>query len=43
MGKEEGLIIGTIIFAVLGVIAGIVFYVYIGMKSPAPAKSANRK
>ena len=43
MSKETGIIVGSIIFAVLGVIAAIVFFVYIGMKSPPQAVSANRK
>ena len=43
MSKESGLIIGSVIFAVLGVIAAIVFYIYIGMKSPQQAVAANRK
>ena len=43
MSKESGLIIGSVIFAVLGVIAAIVFYIYIGMKSPLQAVAANRK
>ena len=43
MGKETGLLIGTVIFAVLGVIAAIVFFWYVGRKSPEHAKSANRK
>lgn len=43
MSKESGLVIGTVIFAVLGVIAAVVFYIYIGMKSPQQAVSANRK
>ena len=43
MGKETGIIVGSVIFAVLGVIAAIVFFVYIGMKSPPQAVSANRK
>ena len=43
MGKETGIIIGSIVFAALGVIAAIVFFVYIGMKSPPQAVSANRK
>ena len=43
MSKESGIIIGSIIFASLGIIAAIVFFVYIGMKSPPQAVSANRK
>ena len=43
MSKESGLIIGSIIFLVLGVVATIVFYVYVGMKSPPQAVSANRQ
>lgn len=43
MGKETGLIVGSVIFLVLGVIAAIVFYIYIGMKSPQQAVAANRK
>ena len=43
MGKETGIIIGSIVFAALGVIAAIVFFVYIGMKSPPQAVSSNRK
>lgn len=35
--------IGTMVFVVLGVLAAIGFFVYIGMKSPAQAVSANRK
>jgi len=41
--KENGLLIGTIVFAVLGVIATIVFYVYVGAKSPQQHKAANRQ
>lgn len=37
------MIIGTMVFVVLGVLAAIGFFVYIGMKSPAQAVSANRK
>ena len=43
MGKETGIIIGSIVFAALGIIAAIVFFIYIGMKSPPQAVSANRK
>ena len=41
--KETGLLIGTAIFAVLGVIATIVFYVYVGAKSPMQHRAANRQ
>ena len=43
MSKEAGLIIGTIIFAVLGVVAGIAFHIYVGMRSPAANKRANQR
>jgi len=43
MSKESGLIVGSIIFLVLGVVATIVFYVYVDMKSPPQAVSANRQ
>ena len=39
----NGLIIGSVIFLVLGILAGVAFYVYVGMKSPSSTKSANRK
>lgn len=43
MSKTDGLLIGTIVFVILGIIAAVVFYIYIGMKSPTQAVSANRK
>ena len=43
MSKTDGLLIGTIVFAILGIIAAVIFYIYIGMKSPTQAVSANRK
>lgn len=42
MSKEEGLVIGTIIFLFLGVAAALAFYVYVGMRSPIATKAANR-
>ena len=41
--KESGLLIGTAIFAVLGVVATIAFYVYVGAKSPMQHRAANRQ
>jgi hypothetical protein len=35
--------VGSVIFIVLGAVAAAVFFVYIGMKSPPQAVSANRK
>ena len=43
MSKESGLLIGTLVFVILGVVAAIVFYSYIKMKSPAHAVAANRQ
>jgi hypothetical protein len=43
MSKESGLIVGSLIFLVLGIIAAVVFYIYIGTKSPHQHVSANRK
>lgn len=43
MSKESGLIVGSIIFLVLGVVATIAFFVYVGMKSPPQAVKANRQ
>lgn len=43
MSKESGLIVGSIIFLVLGVVATIAFFVYVGMKSPPQAVAANRQ
>jgi hypothetical protein len=43
MSKESGLIMGSFIFLFLGVVAAVVFYIYVGMKSPLQAKSANRQ
>jgi len=43
MSKEAGLIIGTIIFLCLGIVAAIAFHIYVGMKSPAATKSANQR
>ena len=43
MSKESGLLIGTVVFVVLGVLAAVVFYIYIGMRSPQHHKAANRK
>ena len=38
MSKESGLIIGSIIFLVLGVVATIVFYVYVLLATSIPTK-----
>lgn len=43
MSKEAGLIIGTIIFVCLGIVAAIAFHIYVGMRSPAANKSANQR
>jgi len=43
MSKETGLIIGSIVFLILGIVAAVVFYVYIKMKSPPHAVAANRQ
>ena len=43
MSKELGLIIGSIVFFVIGILAAIGFYIYVGMKSPTNTKSANRQ
>jgi hypothetical protein len=43
MSKEQGLIIGSLIFLFLGVVAAVVFHIYVGMKSTPQTKSANRQ
>lgn len=43
MSKESGLIIGSAIFLFLGIIAGAVFHIYVGMRSKPEAKSSNQK
>jgi hypothetical protein len=43
MSKEAGLIIGSVIFLVLGIIAAIAFHIYVGMKSPTATKAANQR
>lgn len=43
MSKESGLIIGSAIFLFLGIIAGAVFHIYVGMKSQAELKGANQR
>lgn len=43
MSKESGLLVGTIIFIILGIVAALVFYNYIRMKSPPHAVEANRR
>ena len=41
--KTDGLIIGSVVFLFLGIIATIGFHIYVGMRSPPAAKSANQK
>lgn len=43
MSKETGLLIGSVVFLILGIVAAVVFYVYIKMKSPPHAVAANRQ
>lgn len=43
MSKESGLLVGTLIFIILGIVAAVIFYSYIKMKSPAHAVDANRR
>jgi hypothetical protein len=43
MLKETGLLVGTVIFIILGIVAAIVFYSYIKMKSPPHQVAANRQ
>jgi hypothetical protein len=43
MSKESGLLVGTLVFIILGIVAALVFYNYIRMKSPPHAVDANRK
>ena len=43
MSKESGLLIGSLIFLFLGVIAAVAFHIYVGMKSNPSHKSANQK
>lgn len=43
MSKESALWIGTLVFSMLGIAAAIVFWIYVGMRSPPAMKSANRK
>ena len=43
MGKETGLIVGSAIFLFLGIIAGAIFHIYVGMKSQAEVKGANQR
>ena len=42
MTKESGLLIGSVIFAVLGLVAAVVFHIYVGMRSAPNHKSANQ-
>lgn len=41
--KTDGLIIGSVVFLFLGIVAAIGFHIYVGMRSPPSAKSANQK
>ena len=43
MSKESGLIVGSVVFLFLGVIAMIGFHIYVGMKSTPATKGANQK
>lgn len=43
MSKETGLIVGSAIFLFLGIIAGAIFHVYVGMKSNPDVKGANQR
>lgn len=43
MSKESGLIIGSAIFLFLGIVAAIIFHIYVGMKSNPDVKSANQR
>lgn len=42
MSKNTTLLVGSMIFLFLGIIAAIVFYVYVGMQSSPVLKGANR-
>ena len=42
MSKETGLLVGSLIFLFLGIIAMIVFHIYVGMRSTPNHKSANQ-
>lgn len=42
MSKESALWVGSLVFLLLGVAAALVFWVYVGMKSPPALKGANR-
>jgi hypothetical protein len=43
MSKELGLLIGSAVFLFLGIIAGAVFHIYVGMKSNPEVKGANQR
>jgi hypothetical protein len=43
MSKTDGLIIGSVIYLFLGIVAAIGFHIYVGMRSPSAAKSANQR
>lgn len=43
MTKETGLLIGSAIFLFLGIVAGAVFHIYVGMKSNPDVKGANQR
>ena len=42
MSKNTTMLIGSLIFLFLGIIAAVVFWVYVGMQSIPALKSANR-
>ena len=43
MSKNTTLLVGSLIYLFLGIIAAAVFWVYVGMQSAPGLKSANRK